>query len=448
MCRLTPGWHCGNEARAGGRGNDVGFTAFRPPRQAAGQRDKPAREGEKPLKGQWLSFIRGSVLVRLIGGDSRIFLNAAGASRIELWNVAYDREGRLTFCVSVPEFFRLRPLLRQAGSRTRVLERYGLPFKLNRLSRRKTFAGGLLLFVAALFALSTLIWDVQVKTDDTVPESVIRQAAAAEGIKPLHWSLRLPDTTELAHRLARRLPDAAWVGVKKSGTHYVISVVRSNKPEADKVSGPSDLVASADAVVTRIVAESGRPKVARNARVRKGQVLVSGLLGEGDRVKPVASEGEVRGLVWHEYDIVSPLRRSVSYYTGDAADRTYLVIGSRALQTGGYGQEPFAFSKTFAQWQTFKWGSWKLPLAILREKERAVEKRSEELTPAAAREAGLARARTEALSAAGAGAIIRAEKILHEQSENGKVMIRVLFEIEQSIAVRRPISANPMTQGE
>lgn len=400
------------------------------------------------MKGQWLSFIRGSVKVRLVGGDSRIFLNAAGSQRIELWEVAYDREGRLSFNVSVPDFFALRPLLRQAGSRPRVIARYGLPFKLSRLSRRKTFAGGLLLFVAALFALSTLIWDVQVKTDDTVPESVIRQAAAAEGIRPLHWSLRLPDTTELAHRLARRLPDAAWVGVEKDGTRYVISVVRSNKPEEKPEAGPSDLVAKADAVVTRIVAESGRPQVARNTRVRAGQVLISGRLGEAERVKLVASEGEVRGLVWHEYDIVSPLARSTNYYTGESADRTYLVIGSRALQTGGYGQDSYAFSKTFAQWQTFKWGSWTLPIAILREKERAVEKRSERLTPEAAREAGLARAREEALSAAGSGAVIKAEKILHEQSENGKVMVRVLFEIEQSIAVRHPISANPNTQGE
>lgn len=400
------------------------------------------------MKGQWLSFMRGSVRVRLVGGDSRIFLNAAGSNRIELWGIAYDREGRLSFWVSVPDFFSLRPLLRMAGSRPRVLERRGLPFKLGRLSRRKTFAGGLLFFVAALFALSTLVWDVQVHTDDTVPEAEIRKAAAAEGIRPLQWSPRLPDATELAHRLARRLPDAAWVGVEKSGTRYVINVIRSNKPEVNKESGPSDLIAKADAVVTRIVAESGKPQVARNARVRKGETLISGQLGEADRVKLVASEGEVRGLVWYEYGIVSPLARSTNYYTGDSADRTYLVIGNRALQTSGYGQEPYAASNTFADWRTFKWGSWTLPFAILKEKEMAVEKRSERLTPGAARDAGLAQARAEALSAAGEDAVIKAEKILHEQTENGKVMIRVLFEIEQSIAVRRPIATDPKTQGE
>ncbi|MFC3798230.1 sporulation protein YqfD [Cohnella sp. GCM10012308] len=400
------------------------------------------------MKGQWLSFMRGSVRVRLVGGDSRIFLNAAGSNRIELWDIAYDREGRLSFWVSVPDFFSLRPILRAAGSRPRVLERRGLPFKLGRLSRRKTFAGGLLFFVAALFALSTLVWDVQVHTDDTVPEAEIRKAAAAEGIRPLQWSPRLPDATELAHRLARRLPDAAWVGVEKSGTRYVINVIRSNKPEVKKESGPSDLIAKADAVVTRIVAESGKPQVARNTRVRKGDTLISGQLGEADRVKLVASEGEVRGLVWYEYGIVSPLARSTNYYTGDSAERTYLVIGNRALQTSGYGQEPYANSNTFADWRTFKWGGWTLPFAILKEKELAVDKRSERLTPEAAREAGLAQARAEALSAAGEDAVIKAEKILHEQTENGKVMIRVLFEIEQSIAVRRPIATDPKMQGE
>ena len=103
------------------------------------------------MKGTWLAMVRGFLWVKLVGGQQERFLNAATREGITLWSIAHDRDGSLTFGVSIPDFYRLRPLLRENGSRTRILARYGLPFKMAKLSRRKTFAGGLLLFAAALF---------------------------------------------------------------------------------------------------------------------------------------------------------------------------------------------------------------------------------------------------------------------------------------------------------
>ncbi|MBB6675311.1 sporulation protein YqfD [Cohnella nanjingensis] len=400
------------------------------------------------MKGLWLSNVRGYVQLKLIGGDAESLLNAVTAQRIPLWDIAFAKDGAMTFRVTVPDFFRLRPLLKRTGCRTRILERRGFPFQMARLSKRKVFAGGLLVFVTALFLLSMLVWDVQVKTEAPVGEEQVLQAARQEGLRPFQWSFLLRDPATIAHGIARRLPEAAWVGVEKSGTRVTITVVKSNKPEVKKPQSPSHLVATTDAVVTRIVAESGRPKVQRNERVRKGEVLISGIIGEDGRTKSVVSKGEVKGLVWHEYKIVSPLTRKVQTYTGETNDRGYLVIGNRALQTSGYKAPSFAQSEFRYDRKQFALGRWTLPIGVLKEKEREVSTVEETLTPLEAKEAGLAQARTEVLAAAGRGASIKAEKLLHEHTENGKVMINILFEVEQSIAVERPILQMSNTQGE
>lgn len=93
----------------------------------------------------------------------------------------------------------------------------------------------------------------------------------------------------------------------QAGTSISITVIDSTKPEKLTLEGPRHLVAKADAVVTRIIAENGRPKVERNDRVRKGDILISGILGDEQRNKAVVSKGKVMGLVWHEYRIESPL---------------------------------------------------------------------------------------------------------------------------------------------
>jgi len=391
------------------------------------------------MKGNWVAYARGYVWVKLIGEAPERFVNAATRDKIDLWSISFTPSGELTFGVSIPDYFRLRPLLRESDCRTRVVSRHGLPFKLARLSRRKTFAGGMLAFVLALFLLSTLIWEVRVEGNSTITEEQIRQAARAEGIYGYQWSFRLGDAATLSQRLALRLPEAAWVGVDKQGTSVTITVVESTKPENRALVGPRHLVAKADAVITRIVAENGRPKVERNDRVRKGDILISGILGDEKNNKKVVSKGKVMGLVWHEYRIVSPMHAKTRNLTGESKERSYLVIGNRALQISGYGEDSFGESQIRTELQRARLWNKLLPFGTMKEHELEVVEIEKKLTPAEAKEVGLAQARAELLAKAGKEASIKAENILHEHTENGKVMLTVLFEVEQSIEVERPI---------
>ncbi|QJD83645.1 sporulation protein YqfD [Cohnella herbarum] len=391
------------------------------------------------MKGTWVATMRGYVWIKLVGGENEDFLNSATREKISLWNISFNAAGEMLFGVSVPDFFRLRPLLRKSGSRIRILSRHGLPFQLARLSRRKTFAGGMLAFVVALFILSTLVWDVRVEGNSSISEEKIRQAAKAEGIYPYQWSFRLQDAASLSQRLALHLPEAAWIGVDKRGTSISITVIDSTKPEVKTLEGPRHLVAKTDAVITQIIAENGRPKVVRNDRVRKGDILISGILGDANHYKTVASKGKVMGLVWHEYRIVSPLVTKSKSLTGLTKERTYLLIGNRALQISGYGGQTFDNSQTRSTVNQVQLWKRLMPFGTIKEHEQEVVEIEKTLTPEEAKQAGLAQARAELMAKWGKDTTIKAENILHEHTENGKVMLTVLFEVEQSIEVERPI---------
>ncbi|BBI34730.1 sporulation protein YqfD [Cohnella abietis] len=391
------------------------------------------------MKGTWLAMLRGYVWVKLIGGEAEKFLNAVMNERITLWNISFSPKGELTFGVSIPDFFRLRPLLRHNGSRTRILSRHGLPFRLARLSRRKTFAGGILFFIIALFLLSTMVWNVRIEGNSAIPEEKILLAAKAEGIFPYQWSFRMQNAATISQRLSLLLPEAAWVGVDKKGTSITITVIDSIKPDKKPLEGPRDLVAKTDAVITRIIAENGRPKVERNDRVRKGDVLISGILGDAVHNKAVVSKGKVMGLVWHEYRIASPLTTKTKNLTGVYQERNYLLIGNRALQISGYRGQDYEGSQTYTSIKRAQLWKRVLPFGTMKEHESEVVEIEKKLTPAEAKDAGLAQARAELLTKCGKEATIKAENILHEHTENGKVLLTVLFEVEQSIEVERPI---------
>ncbi|CAM3959330.1 sporulation protein YqfD [Paenibacillus alkaliterrae] len=385
---------------------------------------------------QWL---KGIVTVQIRGGQPEQLVNQALSGGLELSSIRWTSKGLLEFELSVSDFFRLRAYLKETGCRSHVSKRKGLPFWLAKAERRKLFAGGLVLFIALIFMLSSLVWSVEVEGNVKLSEEQIREAARQEGLYPMQWSFRLANADVLSKQLVQKLPGSSWIGVEKKGTKVIIQVVEQTIPEQSPLQNPRDFVASADAVVTEIIAEAGRPVVKKNMRVKKGDTLISGTIGGEEYSRTVVAKGKVRGLVWYEFDIAAPLVQHVKVYTGEKKTKWYAVIGSRTLQVSGYGDHPYAASETIRHEEQAAWRKWALPIG--RMKETIMEMRVEDrtLTEAEAKSVGILQAKADVLIKAGSDSIIRNEIVLHEKAENGKVYMKVLFEVEQSIVKEMPL---------
>jgi len=391
------------------------------------------------VKVTWFHAVRGCVTIRIFGDGTERLVGEAAGDGIELLDLRRTSRGELECVVTAGDFFRLRPHLRRTGCRLRIVRKRGLPFLLARIGRRKFFAAGLALFFAGLYLLSSLVWRIEIEGNERLTDERIMAAARAEGLYPFQWSFRLPDTGELARRLQLALPGAAWVGVEKRGTLVTIRVVETTEPEPRELLSPRHLIATEDAVVTRVTATRGRPVVKKNQRVRKGDVLISGIIGGEGNTVTVPAEGTVRGLVWHEYDIVSPLARKAKTYTGERRTVWHAVLGGRSLKVSGFGGPPFAKYESVLLQENAAWRGIVLPVGRIRETQLEVRYEERRLTEREAAAEGLMQARADILRKAGADAQIRAEKILHRKTENGKVYMKVLFEVEQSITDEKPL---------
>ncbi|MFD0715088.1 sporulation protein YqfD [Paenibacillus sp. GCM10027626] len=397
------------------------------------------------MNASWLQWLRGSVTIQIRGGNMEELVNRALADKLQLWSISRTSGGELLCQVTLRDFFRLKPLLKKTGCRLHILTRHGMPFWFEKLEKRLFFGVGLILFFIGMYVLSSLVWTVEVTGVESISEEQVLKAAHEEGLYPFQWSFRLADTDMLSKKLSQKIPGVAWVGVEKKGTKVSIKVVESTKPEDKPLLSPRHLVATTDAVVTDIMAETGRPLVKRNARVKKGDILISGILGDENNTMYVIAQGEVKGLVWHEYNIASPLERIEKGYTGEMTTRWYAVIGGRAVRVSGFGAINYDKYETERDMQLATWRTGTLPFGKMKEVIREVQEERISIEPKEAKIAGLEQARADVLAKNGPGAKIRAENILHEKTDNGKVYMKVLFEVEQSIATERPLVH---TQGE
>jgi similar to stage IV sporulation protein len=391
------------------------------------------------MQSKLISFLRGYVRLVIAGKGIELLLNRAAEKRFTLWDVKVTDNHAVTMYMLLPDALRLRPLLKETGCRMRVRERFGFPFMTGRLWRRKFFALGLVGFLIGIYVLSSLVWRVSIEGNDTIPAQQIYEAAREVGIKPMQWKGKLGEPEELARRLQLLLPGTAWVGVEVKGTHVNIRIVEAKLPDPRPLIGPRHIVAAKNALVTQIFAEKGLPVVQPNKYVRKGDLLITGVLGDNGRQQTVAATGVVRGLVWYTSNIEVPMTQRSKVYTGEIKDRHYLVIGNRGVQLTGYGKIPFAQSETVPDRTVWHIGSWPLPLGWLHERIYAVTVAERSIDAAEAHNIGLQRGRAETLAAAGPDAVLKTEKILHEKTENGKVYMEVHFEVEENIAAEQSI---------
>lgn len=387
----------------------------------------------------WFS-LKGCAEVEIRGNQLEAALNDAVTAGLDLRHVRRTSPDAVTAVVDLPTFFALPGILKRRGCKLRVRRRNGLPFLMRRARGRLAFAAGLAGFVFGLWLLGQVVWTVEVTGHERIAESRVLAAAAEAGIRPLQWKFKLAEPRELSRRLIQALPGTAWIGVDVQGTRVRIRVVEQTLPDAPAPTGPRHLVSAFDAVVTRIIADRGNPAVRPHARVKRGDVLISGRVGSEEHGRLVAAEGRVMGLVWHEYAVVSPLVHRHKVYTGERKIRRYVTVGNRALQISGFGNPAFRLHETIAERKVLAWRNRTLPFGYIREELREAAVAEERVTAADAREIGLTQARGEVLRRAGKDAVIRDENILHEKIEGGKVYMNVLFEVEQNIATERLIT--------
>ncbi|WP_211745487.1 sporulation protein YqfD [Paenibacillus sp. Marseille-Q4541] len=401
------------------------------------------------MKTPSLANIRGTVHIVLLGGDIEAMINEMAVHGLNVWEIKAMSNRSASMNILVNDFFKLRPLLKRTGCRVRVKQRIGFPFFTARVMKRKLFITGALLFFILLFTMSSLVWDVEVKGNVKMTEEEILAVARKEGLYPFQLSFRLPEQDKLAKDMVQQLPAASWIGVMREGTKVTIQVVEADEPEKKPLMSPRHLISKTDAVITEIYAEQGRPVVQKDKRVKKGDILISGILGDEENTQNVVAKGEVKGLVWHEYNIEVPLVQKQVTYTGELKERRFLVLGNRAIQFWGYGDSPYTKFETITEVDPLTWRSFKLPVGWMTEIDR--ETVYKERTPGdeIVKQQGLEAARNDILAKNGKGTKVISEKILHEKKENGKVYMKVLFEVEESIAVELPLVYNQVDdQGE
>lgn len=286
---------------------------------------------------EWIKRLQGYVKIRVWGFAPERFINLCSNKNILLWEIE-KREDTYTMCVSLRSFYQLRPIARKTKVRVVISERYGLPFFVPGMLRRKAFLAGLCLTVAFWMISSMFVWDIQVTGNYQVTDDVFFTFLEEEGVRT---GMRRRDLNigELEKQIRRKFSQVTWTSGRLDGTRLVIEIKENDMQipvEIQEDAGiGKDLVAEYDGVITDMIVRCGVPKAGIGSEVKKGDVLVEGRIpiyaedGTIREYRTVTSDADIMLEHTGNFQAYLPADYTRKQYTGRQKTFYFVHFGSR-----------------------------------------------------------------------------------------------------------------------
>ncbi len=281
-------------------------------------------------------LLRGVLIIRIGGIAPERFINLCCNRKINIWNIQKTGE-HYQFHILASNYKKLKPIAKKTKILPRIIKKSGIPFFLHRYRRRKVFFAGVILCLALIYIFSLYIWDISFSgCGKYTPEALtkfLEDNYIYTGIKKSKVNCQeIEETMRLAYH------DIGWVSAEIKGTRLMIKIKETNMPiSAAKTVKPSHIVAAKDAIIQSIITRTGTPMVSEGEVVKKGEILVSGIInimGDFDELlgkDTVVADADIRCKTFYDYKNTFSINYKKKFYTGKEKKGYYLNAFQKKL---------------------------------------------------------------------------------------------------------------------
>lgn len=225
---------------------------------------------------RFLRYVFGYVRFTAYGGFPERFINLCEHNKILIWDVR-GNGGAIKASTDRNGYKKMRDCARRSGMRLKINKKCGLPFFMNRHSRRFGVIIGICLCSATLLILSTRLWSIDVIGNERIASDKIIAAFEEAGVKIGVPCNRIDEDT-VEKEAMRRLDGILWMNINIQGCRAVIEVRETvEQPQIDQDDTPLNIVAEKDGQIVIIRPFGGTQEKKTGTAVLKGELLISGM---------------------------------------------------------------------------------------------------------------------------------------------------------------------------
>jgi len=278
-----------------------------------------------------LNFLSGFRTVCVPESDRLAALNLLKKSGCAHWGMKREQDGSIRFRMRLRDS---EKYLKECEKRTlgvRGLGKRGVPYLLDRFSSRWGIPLGAVLFFTLVWLSGTVVWGFEVtgnrETEDEEIIALLRANGFSEGSR-----FRNLDFDVLQNRVLMEADSLSWIAVNMRGTVACVEV-REKKPGDSLNSGElCNIVAAEDGQITEIRVHSGKAAAERLSTVRKGELLIGGVVTYRENFLHCESaSGEVFAEVRRTVAAEIPYVQMKKTYTEEKCIRKTLIFFGKEI---------------------------------------------------------------------------------------------------------------------
>ncbi len=236
---------------------------------------------------QLLKFYHGYIRVKIYGYSPERFMNLCSYHNIMLWDIR-EYGNYYTMCMSIRSFFEIRSFLKKTHTKVAILEKYGLPFFIPKILKRKVFFVGFIGIIFAMLLMSQYVWAFEIVGNTEITDeyllATLQEYHVTYGVRKSEL-----DITAIEQQLLDDFYHLSWVSLKLEGTKLIVSIKENEYSSTDLLiqeienqlgdaNNPTNLVSTESGVIASIVTRSGVPIVKKGDSINTGDILVEGYI--------------------------------------------------------------------------------------------------------------------------------------------------------------------------
>ena len=233
------------------------------------------------------------------------------------------KNGGIIGDIRAKDFKKLRCIRPRKIAKIHIIRKRGLPFKTVKYKNRFGFIVGFVIFVVLIEFLSGFIWMIKIEGNKYVKDNEIVNLCEKHNIK-IGTRIKNIDTLKSAQQLLIAHNKLAWASLNIEGTLLTVNLSETKNENKDIV--PSNLIAKEDGEIKKIDVTSGTVNVKIGDTVRKGDILVSGIVENLSSTTFVNSKGTITAFSIRDISVTEKYKQKIFIKTDMIKKRNVLEL--------------------------------------------------------------------------------------------------------------------------
>ena len=269
------------------------------------------------MKDKILKIFSSSIKIKVTGRNINNFLKRLINNNINIEKVIPISHKEIDLIINYQDLDKVLKL--KTIYNIKIVRYYGKLRIIKRIKKDIFILSSLLISLLLIYTLSNVIFKVEVIHSNKNIIKLVTKELEDNGIKKYKFVKNYQEIEKIKKKILEKNKDTLeWLEIIREGTKYTIRVeerIINNKPKDNKI---YNIVASKNAVIKNIYAESGEKIRSINTYVKKGDIIISSdiTLPNNEKISKTAN-GKVQGEVWYNINIEYPYQYHEMKYTGN-----------------------------------------------------------------------------------------------------------------------------------